>query len=122
MSSIAKIGILGLVVLIAAAPLMACMLPSGVTTVAEKACCRKMAGECGHSQMPASHSCCKTVSSPNQIAVAKSSNLVSQLQLVYITQPAAFFGDLANHSIPRSSTPGHSPPESPPSFSTVLRI
>jgi|SRR5882724_11103077 len=121
MSSIAKIGILGLVVLIAAAPLMACMLPSGVTTVAEKACCRKMAGECGHSQMPASHSCCKTVSSPNQIAVAKSSNLVSQLQLVYLT-PAAVFGTLADRSILLSSTHDHAPPESPPSFSTVLRI
>ncbi len=43
-----------------AAPLLACMMPERAMTVQERECCKHMAEMCGSSQMPQSHSCCKT--------------------------------------------------------------
>ncbi len=123
MRYIAKIGILALATVIGATPVMACMLPSAVLTEQEKACCRRMAHRCGDHTMPSSHPCCKTVGSPDRVAVAKSSfNPAPPLQLLYVTQPAVGLGDLASRVALRPSTPGHSPPESPPSCSDILRI
>ena len=123
MKHIAKVGILALIALVGGTPVMACMLPSVVLTDQEKACCRRMAHRCGDHSMPSSHSCCKTVGSPDRAAVAKSSfNPAPPLQSVYVTQPAVGPGDLACRADLRPSVPGHSPPESPPSRSDILRI
>src|SRR5712692_10881906 len=90
---------------------------------AEKACCRRMAHRCGDHSMPSSHSCCKTVSSPEQVAVARSAfSQTPQLDFVYLMQPTVAFGNMVHHAVVRSSVPGHSPPESPPSSSNILRI
>ena|ERR1700681_1953448 len=123
MKTIAKIGILALIVMVGGAPLMACMLPSNVMTAQEKACCRRMAHRCGDHTMPSSHSCCKTVGSPEQVAVGRSSfSQTPQLDFVYLVQPTVAFGDMVHRPILRPSVPGHSPPESPPSSSNILRI
>src|SRR5712692_11640580 len=110
MKSIAKIGILALIVMVGGAPLMACMLPSNVMTAQEKACCRRMAHRCGDHSMPSSHSCCKTIGSPDQVAVAKSSfKSAPQLQLVYLARPVVVFGNPSHPAVLHSSVPGHSP-------------
>src|SRR6266481_7717573 len=113
MKSIANIGILALIVMVGGAPLMACMLPSRVMTVQEKACCRRMAYRCGDHTMPSSHSCCKTVGSPEQVAVARSSfSQTPQVDFVYLMHPTVASGDMMHRAVVRSSVPGHSPPES----------
>jgi hypothetical protein len=102
---------------------MACMLSSNVLTEQEKACCRRMAHRCGDHTMPSSHSCCKTVGSPEQVAVARPScSQTPQLDFVYLMQPTVAVGDMVHHTVIRSIVPGHSPPESPPSSSDILRI
>jgi hypothetical protein len=89
----------------------------------EKACCRRMADSCGDHTMPSSHSCCKTVGSPEQIAVAKASfSVAPHFDFVYLGQPTVTLGDIAIRAVVCSSVPGHSPPESPPSSSDILRI
>src|SRR5712692_9545545 len=123
MKSIAKIGILALSVMVGGAPLMACMLPSNVMTAQEKACCRRMAHRCGDHTMPSSHSCCKTVGSPEQVAVARSSfSQTPQLDFAYLMQLTVALGEMVPRAVFRLSVPGHSPPESPPSSSDILRI
>jgi hypothetical protein len=123
MKTITKIGILALMVMVGGAPVMACMLPSNVMTAQEKSCCRRMAHRCGDHTMPSSHSCCKTVGSPEQVAVARSSfTQTPQLDFVYVMQPTVAFGDMMHRAVVRSSVPGHSPPESPLSFPNILRI
>jgi hypothetical protein len=123
MKSVAKIGVLALIVMVGGAPLMACMLPSNVMTAQEKACCRRMAHRCGDHTMPSSHSCCNTGGSPEQVAVARSSfSQTPQLDFVYLMPPTVVFGEMLRPAVARSSVPGHSPPESPPSSSNILRI
>ena len=123
MKNIAKIGILILVVVMGGAPLMACMLPSSMMTAQEKACCRRMAHRCGDHTMPSSHSCCKTVSSPERVAVTRSSfDQVPQVHFAYQVQPTVALSDMTHGAFIRSSASGHSPPESPPSSSDILRI
>ena len=123
MKAVAKIGILTLVIVLGGAPLMACMLPWNVMTAQEKACCRRMAHRCGDHTMPSSHSCCKTVGSPEQVAVARSSfRQTPQVDFVYLMHPTVASGDMMHQRVIRSSVPGHSPPENPPASPNVLRI
>jgi hypothetical protein len=58
-------------VLLLAGPLMACMLSGSSMTIAEKECCRKMAGQCGgQGDTPMSHGCCTTVVRPEHVPLA----------------------------------------------------
>jgi hypothetical protein len=120
----AKFGVLVLALLIAGVPVMACVLPSAALTAQEKACCRQMANQCGHDQMPSSHSCCKTVSPPDQTATVKSPfNLGYQLQvpgLPELTSP--FFGLPEPATFAVVSVLGHSPPQAQPVSPDILRI
>jgi hypothetical protein len=103
---------------------MACAVPSGALTTAEKACCRRMARQCGGQQnMPASHSCCKTVSPRDQIAVAQTPyKFVHHVQLLGLTQPATQLAGLPQHGLRTLAVLDHSPPETPPSSTDILRI
>jgi len=119
----AKVGVFLLAFLSWGTPMMACMLPSAALTPEEQACCRRMAHECGDHQMPSSHSCCKTVGSQDQAAVAKSSfNLTYQAQLLYAVQATAQLAEPPQHPFATSAVLGHSPPETPSSSSDILRI
>src|SRR5437899_8768921 len=112
-----------MICLFAGSPVFACMLPGAVTTAEEAACCREMASDCGHANMPSPHSCCKTLSAPDQAAVAKGSfKLFQQLNPLYVVQPS-FDSVPAVQQVFRPVVGiGHSPPEAPPSSSTILRI
>ncbi len=119
----AKLGVLLLGLLMGGEPLMACMLPSSVLTPAEQACCRRMANQCSHNGMPSSHSCCKTISAPDRSTVAKSSfRLAYQVQLLYLAQPTNQLSVIPQLGSTTSAVLGHSPPQSPPSSSDILRI
>jgi hypothetical protein len=52
-----KLSAAAALVLLFAAPLMACLTPDAQLTAEEKACCRAMAGQCGD-MGPSGHSCC----------------------------------------------------------------
>jgi hypothetical protein len=120
---LAKFGVLLLVLLMAAGQLMACMLPSSVLTVEEQACCREMANQCGHQGMAQSHSCCKTLTPPDQSAVTKSSfDLSYQAHFLFLPEAGIQVPKLPQHAAPGFALPDHSPPQAPPIFADILRI
>lgn len=119
----AKSGVLLLVLLMAAGQLMACMLPSSVLSDAEKACCRKMANQCGHDGMAGSHPCCKTITPPDQSALTTSSfHLNYQAQLLYLPQTGIQVAELPQQAVPWFAVLDHSPPEAAPISVDILRI
>jgi|SRR6185437_7357280 len=123
MKGIAKIGNLALAFLIGGGPLMACMLPSNVMTPQEKACCMRMAQRCGDHTMPSTHSCCKTIASPDRDAVVSSSfGPVLHFDFVHAIQPTLTCGKLMRRSFHPAFAFGQSPPESPPPSLDILRI
>lgn len=101
---------------------MACMLPSNFMTAQEKACCLRMAHRCGDHTMPSTHSCCKTITSPERDAFVRSSfNVAMQFDFVYLVQPTVTSAEFISCAIHFSYVFGQSP-ESPPSSSEILRI
>ena len=73
-----------------AAPLLACVMPSGVMTVQEHECCKQMPEMCGSAHMPESHSCCRTdVQSGNTIMPTGNQEWVPILNSVGSTSIAA---------------------------------
>ena len=120
---VGKIGVLLLICLLVGSPVFACMLPGAVTTAEEAACCREMASDCGHADTPSSHSCCQTLSAPDQAAVAKGSfKLLQQLNPLYVVQPSFDSVPAVQRVLLPVAGIGHSPPETPPSSSAILRI
>jgi hypothetical protein len=120
MKRTAKIAAFLLVLPITVAPFIACVAQAATTE--EQACCREMGGQCGSDEMPSSHSCCKTLPAPVQLATAK-----SPFSLDYHALTFALPEQTASQSLPEP-TPfaifadlPHSPPGTPPT-SGVLRI
>jgi|SRR5579872_1100537 len=60
MKLVGKFLVIGLIAMMFAVPVMACLLPNAALSPQEKACCREMAGQCGDMGMSSSHSCCKS--------------------------------------------------------------
>ena len=108
-----------LTVLWTAAPLLACMMPDRPMSAQERECCKHMAQMCGSSNMPASHSCCKTeVHSGGSMVATSERHSVTQLRLLAtVTDSTAphFHEGLIE------SRPHHPPGEFLPE-TTVLRI
>ncbi len=114
--------VLGAVLLWAATPAMACLLPGPAQTEAMHKCCHHMAGHCGQSAMPASHACCQAPTYPEVVVVR---GLASPLKNAIAAVPAAIGihlpAVLATSS--RCLASLGSPPGQPPSCSSsVLRI
>jgi len=109
--------------MLAASPVLACMLPGAMLTAQESACCRKMASQCGQGKMSSSHSCCKTTPAADRDAVAKASfNLSPQLHLLKAAGSQLGFSQSVPQTFLTVTAFGHSPPESPPSFPEILRV
>ena len=101
-------------------PVMACLVPDAEMTEAERACCKHMAQQCGSMNMPSSHSCCqKEVSRPNSMLGATFAQLVapalSGAMIAELPQPMVVGTEFSSFEL-------HSPPESPPGTSSILRI
>ena len=123
MKSLRQFGVLVLLLVSCLAPAMACMVPDGAMSAQERACCRMMKNQCGQMEMPASHGCCqKTPLGVRDNALDTKVTTFHPIA-VPIVWLAAF--ELVN---PASSVAGwvehleDSPPQSPPSSISVLRI
>ena len=80
---LAKAGVFVLMLLIAALPVAACVLPGAQMTTAEQDCCKKMAEQCGHAGMVKSHPCCQISVAPSNLQALKTSaTQISDLTLV----------------------------------------
>lgn len=118
-----QFGVLFLLMISCVAPAMACMVPDSAMSAGERACCRTMKNQCGQMEMPASHGCCQKIppSVHDNALDTKAMNFHPvAAPVVWLT---AF--DLVN---PASSVSGwvehldDSPPQSPPSAISILRI
>jgi hypothetical protein len=123
MRSLRQFGVLVLLLVSCLAPAMACMVPDVQMNAEERACCRAMKNQCGQMDMSASHGCCqKTPASVHDNAL-DTKTIVFHPVVAPVIWLAAF--ELANPTIvvaewiDRSE---YSPPNSPPSTISVLRI
>lgn len=111
------IGVALLAVLWIASPALACLLPGRAMTVAEHACCKKMAKMCGSAHMPHSHSCCKEEGQPSNTSV-----LLAHHQLAPSLQIAALYVPSRSREFALPGVTLDRPPSDSPPDSSVLRI
>ena len=119
MNRTAKIAAFLLLLPITVAPFMACVVQAA--TAEEQACCREMAGQCGPDEMPPSHSCCKTLPAPVQLAAAKSPFSLDYRPLTFALPEQNASESVASTAFASFADLPHSPPGTPPA-SGVLRI
>ena|ERR1700682_4356268 len=118
-----QFGVLVLLLASCLAPAMACLAPNAEMSTQERACCRVMKNQCGQMEMPASHGCCQKVP-PSVHDNALDTKAVTfhpvvvpiiWLAAVELVNPAAAVTEWVEHS-------DYSPPNSPPSTISILRI
>jgi hypothetical protein len=121
-----KVAVFALAVLFAGLPVMACVVPNAAMTVAERECCKKMAGQCGDMGMAKSHPCCQVTATPADFhALKTASSQLHHVSLVLLhalplTAQTDTYCSLAQWSSRVSCT--HSPPGLESLTTTVLRI
>ena len=118
-----QFGAIFLLLIFSAAPVMACMRADAQMSASERACCRMMKNQCGDMQMPASHGCChETLQSIDQNALNAKTVTLPPLAAIVVTMAAC---DLL---VPNFVTgewvvsPQYSPPKTPTSSVSVLRL
>ena len=114
----AKLVAAGLMIVLLAQPIAACMTLGRGMTTEEHNCCKKMAQMCESSAMPSSHSCCKSKASPLLSDVYKT----RQYAFVAPALLVSAVGSSLSPVMADRSLQTESPPESPPKISSVLRI
>jgi hypothetical protein len=118
-----QFGVLLLLLVSCLAPAMACMLPDAQMSNQERACCQAMKNQCGQMEMPASHGCCqKTLPSVHDnvldTKVVTFHPVVAPviwLAAIELVNPTTSVVGWVEH-------PDYSPPKSPPSTISILRI
>ncbi len=123
MRALRQFGVLVLLLASSLTPAMACMIPGAQMSTEERACCRMMQNQCGQMEMPASHGCCQKTP-PNVYdnaldtkAVALHPVVVNVIWLASpeLLNPASSVSEWVEHH-------DYSPPQSPPSTISILRI
>lgn len=120
-----KVVAFALALLLSAAPVMACLAPGATLTVAERACCKRMAKQCGGAAMSKSHSCCQTTTGAEGSTFVKATS--AQLDhIVNVTYISPVLGAFVLTGVPPvhalASFRVHGPPGPPPAAISVLRI
>ena len=121
-----KVGVYVLALMLAALPVVACVLPNAAMTSAERECCQKMAEQCGDMGMAKSHPCCRVTATPADFhALKTTSSQLDHVSLVLfhallITAETDSYLSLAQWSSCLSCT--LSPPGLGSTNTTVLRI
>jgi hypothetical protein len=119
-----KIGVSILVLLLAAAPVMACARPAATMTAAERDCCKRMAKQCGRSGMTQSHGCCQSEVSPSNFRALKASSSqldhsLFQIHVLPVALPVITGSQMFGTNV---ASPTYSPPGPVYLATTVLRI
>jgi hypothetical protein len=109
-----------------ATPIMACVLPVAAMTAVERDCCKRMAQECGNGKMAQSHSCCQTATVPDHLPAIKSSSDDGSrhlgLVLLHAVLPSSTATAMSESGLSVIDADIHSPPVSPPTSISILRI
>ena len=118
-----KLAVLVVVMSVWASPLMACMIPASLLTDEERECCKNMADDCGHMDMPASHSCCKVVARQiDPYLINSRFPTLHPVPAVTLFVAVEMNPSTAKAWVACSPFHGHSPPLSPPDTISILRI
>lgn len=118
-----QFGVLVLLLASCLTPVMACMVPGAQLTTEERACCRMMHDQCGQMEMPASHGCCHKAP-PNVFdsALATKAGALHAPTITVIWPTSSESLNPASSLRGSAERPNYSPPQSPPSTISVLRI
>jgi hypothetical protein len=118
-----QFGVLVLLLVSCLAPAMACMVPEAQMNTEERACCRMMKNQCGQMGMPASHGCCqKTPPSVRDNALATKAVTFHPVVVAVIWLAASELVNPVSAVADWAERPDYSPPKSPPSTISILRI
>jgi hypothetical protein len=118
-----QFGVLVLLLVTCLAPAMACMLPDAAMSTQERACCRMMKNQCGQMGMPASHGCCqKTPPSVHDNALDTKTVALHPVAITTIWLVTSELLDPTTAVAGWVEHPEYSPPKSPPSAVSILRI
>jgi hypothetical protein len=118
-----QFGVLVLLLVSCVAPAMACMVPDAQMNTEERACCRMMKNQCGQMEMPSSHGCCQKA----PLGVRDNALDTKATNFHPVATPVVWLAAF-ELVIPTSAVAGwversdDSPPDSPPSTISILRI
>jgi len=105
------------------APAMACMVPNAQMSTQERACCSVMKSQCGQMEMPVSHGCCqKTPPSVRDNALDTKPVTLHPGVVPVIWLAASVLVNPVSTVAEWVDRPDYSPPKSPPSTISILRI
>lgn len=117
---------LGIVVLLLVSyltPAMACMVSDGQMNAEERACCRAMKNQCEQMGMPASHGCCqKTPQAAHDNALVTKAVTYHPIAVTVVWLAGSESLNLSPVVTGWIEHTDYSPPQSPPSSISVLRI
>lgn len=118
-----QFGVLVLLLVSCVAPAMACIVPNAQMNAQERACCRMMKNQCGQMEMPASHGCCQ------KTPLSVHDNALDTKTVAFHPATVAIVWLVASDLLPSTSivaawvdSPEYSPPQSPPSTVSILRV
>ena len=123
MRALLKLGVLVLLLASSLTPAMACMVPAARMTPEERACCRLMNYQCGQMQMSKSSGCCQKTPAgalDNALATRPSASHPIPVSTVWLT-PSELQNQIPSDA-GRFEHAVYSPPKSPPSTISILRI
>ena len=122
MCSLRQLGIVLLLLVSYLTPAMACMVSNVHMNAEERACCRAMKNQCEQMGMPATHGCCQKTpqSAHDNVLVSKATTYHPVVATIWLTASAWFYPTLAAAGWVEHVD--YSPPQSPSSSISVLRI
>jgi hypothetical protein len=123
MKGFRQFGVLVLLMVTCLAPAMACVAPDAQMNAQERACCRTMSSQCGQTEMSASHGCCQKSPVSFHDNALDTKTVAFHPIVVSVVWLAAFeLVDPTSTVIGWIDRPDYSPPKSPPSSISILRI
>lgn len=123
MKAARQFGIVLLLLVSYLTPAMACMVSNVQMNAEERACCRAMKNQCEQMGMPASHSCCqKTPKSAHDSALDTKAVSYHPVVVAVVWLSAAEWLNLNPVATGLVEHADYSPPQSPPTSISVLRI
>jgi hypothetical protein len=123
MKGLRQFGVLVLLLVTSLAPAMACMVPDAQMSAQERACCRTMSSQCGQTETPASHGCCQKTPASLYDSALDTNAVAFHPVVVRVIWLAA--SELVNPLATATAwveRPDYTPPKSPPSTVSILRI